>query len=192
MSSLISSGPRIHQDRHDDRVDTDRFSRSGRSGDDAVGHLGQIADHDFACDGFAKKNGDMGICAASAGSIAKSSLKLTSCGIERGDLDADSCFAGNGGDDADRFGLQVEGDVVFERFDLLHFDADGGVHFKRGDRRSAMDISHFGFDPKAHQRLFQDVGLACADLFSGALDRFALESGAWRLEGGHSRCCSFF
>ena len=49
-------GPRIHENRHDDGVDADRFARSGGSGDEAVGHFRKICEDPFAIDRFAEQD----------------------------------------------------------------------------------------------------------------------------------------
>ena len=115
--------------------------------------------------------------------------------IERRDLDADGGLSWNGRDDADRFGLQVQRDVVFERFDLLHLDADGRVHFERGDRGPAVDLADFGFDTEAQQGLFEDLGLALQFLFQRGLIyffRLVQQRSRGELIGGKISICSSF
>ena len=108
--------------------------------------------------GFAQKQGDMHF-AWGLVVILVQFFEADLLRIEGRDLDADGGFAWNGGDDPDRLGLQIEGDVIFERLDLLHFHPDGRMDLKRGDRRSAVDLAHFRFDPEAQQRLFEDLRL---------------------------------
>ena len=94
--------------------------------------------------------------------------------MERRHLDADRRFAGNRCDDPDRFGLHVEGDVVFEGFDLLHFYADRRLHFEGGDRGAAVDFADLRIDAKTLQGLFQDGRLAPEIFFQLGLIDFLL------------------
>ena len=75
------------------------------------------------------------------------------------------CFTGDGGDDAYGFGFHVEGNVVFQCLDLLHFNANGWMDFKGSDGGSAVDLAYFGFDAKTKQRLFKYFGFALKSFF---------------------------
>jgi hypothetical protein len=93
--------------------------------------------------------------------------------IKGGDFDADGGLAWNRGDDADRFCLEIEGDVIFQSFYLLHFYADCGMDLEGSDGRAAIDLAHFSFDPKAQQCLFEDLRLPLQIFFQrGLIDFF--------------------
>jgi hypothetical protein len=138
----------VHEDGHDDGVDADRFTRSGGTGNEKVRRTGQIGDDRFAADPFPKEEGDLEFFRFLL-VMEEEFFEADGLGMEGGNFDADSGFARDGGDDSDRLGLHVEGDVVFKGFDFLNFDADGGVDLKGGDGGAAVDFTDFGIDAEA-------------------------------------------
>ncbi len=48
MMKRTSAGGRAHEDGHDHRVDLDRLTRAGGSGNEDVGHLRQVVDNGVA------------------------------------------------------------------------------------------------------------------------------------------------
>src|SRR5690606_10235523 len=120
---------RVVEERGDNAVDTDRFSRTGGAGDQKVRHLGQIGDERAAADVFPESNRNFG-----SGSVPV--LGLDDFAEGNGlrefvrDFDPDAAFSGDGGKNPDGEGLETHGDVIFETLDAGYFGAGSGENIE--------------------------------------------------------------
>ena len=85
---------RLIQKTHDQRVDTDRFTGTGSSGNQKMGHLGNIRHHDFTCNIFAHRKGQFRLMALEF--LGGNQLPERYDGILRiGNLNTHGCFSRN-------------------------------------------------------------------------------------------------
>lgn len=105
---------------------------SGGTGDEEVGHLGEVDHEHFVGDGLAEGDGEFVLGLAELLGV-DDALHGDDLWAGVGDFDTDGAFAGNGGDDADAEGGEAEGDVVLEVADLGDADAGGGGDLVEGD-----------------------------------------------------------
>ena len=172
---------RLEEDAADHGVERDALPRTGRSGDQEMGHADQIGDDGSADDVFPEGDGQP------AG-------RFPECGVVEdvpqtdrfpflvGDLDADGPLARDGGDDPDARRPQRERQVVREIGDLVDLDAGGGFELVHGDDRTGLDLHHLPLDAEIGELLLEGPGIGDEVLpfDPGVLSFHAVEQGQRR------------
>ena len=144
------------QDRHQDCVDTHRFTLTRGTGYQQVGHLCQICYKDFIGDGFAQSDGQVHFCPFEFFGH-EDFLHGHHLFLLVRHFDTNSALARYGRDNADTEGRQAQGDIVFQVFDPGNAHARGGDDFVQRNRRAnrCPDFGNFYFVMK--QRLYDLV-----------------------------------
>ena len=137
-----------------DGVEAYGFSCACGTSHEEVRHFGEVGDERFVADGFAEGDGKFHFPAVAEGIALEHAFHGDDLWLGIGDFDANSAFAGDGGNDADAEGGETQGDVVFKAFDFRDSYAWGGFDFVEGDGGSwgGSDFDNFyvvvakGFD----------------------------------------------
>ncbi len=139
-----------------DSIDTHGFPGAGRPGDQQVGHFREVGDQRLA--GNILSEGDRNFRL-----VVDPVLRLEDIAdkdrlrILVGHLHTDAALSGNGGQDAHRQGLEVEGDVLVQVLDPLDADAGCRIHIVARDHRAGMDVARGNADPEFLEGLDQHV-----------------------------------
>jgi len=103
-------GAELEEDGGDDGIDTDGFTRTGGTSDEAVGHGGEVANDGIAVDVFTEGEGDLALGGAEGFVLEKFAERDgDSSGVF--DFDADGVFSGDGSEDINALRFGGAGDV---------------------------------------------------------------------------------
>ena len=131
-------GVLLVEQRGDDGVQADRLTLTRGTGNEQVGHLGEVHHEGLVRNGLAEGDGQFVLRFLEFLRI-ENALHRHDARVLVRHLDADCAFAGNGRDDADAEGREREGDVVLEVSDFVDAHAGRGGHLverNRGANRS--------------------------------------------------------
>src|SRR6202034_195856 len=135
---------RLVEHGHDHGVDGHGFAAAGGTGDEDVGHGGQIRDDDAAVDVFAHGQGEF---ALRGGEVLGFDDVAEPDGLALvvGDLNAHGAFAGHALDE-DGFGFGSEAEVFGEAGDAAVLDAGVGTELEGGDDGAGVDLDDLAGD----------------------------------------------
>ena len=126
-------GKGAHEQGRDDGIDHHRLTRTGRTGDQQVRHLGEVGDNrralGVAADGELERT---------ALHIGQHVAQIDVLALAVGNLDAHKRGAGDRGKDTYRLGSERKRDIVLEARDFAHTLALTGLQLK-GRHRGAGD-----------------------------------------------------
>ncbi len=143
--------------RQDEGVDGDRFTGAGGTGDQKVGHLGEVDHHRLAADGLTERDGELGLVAIEV-LAADQFAQIDGLAPLVRQFDADGVAAGNDGDaGGDR--AHRTGDVVGQADDARRLDAGCRFQFVEGDDRAGADLDDLALDAEILQHAFEHAGI---------------------------------
>ncbi len=151
---------RAHQERGNHRVDKARLARPGGTGDEQVGHLGEVGDDESALDILAEANSH-GVDALGRGPRAQNVSQRHDLAVLVGDFDADRTLPRDRRQDRHLVARDRVTDVLGEGSDPLNFDAGRKFDLIARDRGSATQAGDLGI----HLELIEYLGESCDDLF---------------------------
>ena len=149
-------GRSLVEDAHDDRVDTDGFTGSGRARDQEVGHLGDIRDHRVAAYVFTDRKSETAL-GASEFLCLQNIPQIDDRGVLVGHFDADGGLSGDRSLNSDVDGGQRQLDVVGQIHDPADLDALLRLHLISRDRGALADIRHRHVDAEGPKSLLEPV-----------------------------------
>ena len=146
-------GKRAHEQGRDDGVDHHRLTRTGRAGDQQVGHLGEVGDDrrtlGIATDGQLERT---------ALHIGQHVAQVDVLALAIGDLDTHERRAGDRGKDAHRLSSERKRDIVLEARNLAHALALARLQLKGRHRGAGDPADHAGAAAKLKQGRLQRLG----------------------------------
>ncbi|MCY1224729.1 hypothetical protein D9M72_369000 [compost metagenome] len=151
-ADLIRGG--AHQDRGDHGVHEGRLTGTSGTGDEQVGHLGEVRHHVAALDVLADAH-DHRVVGAAGVLAAEHIAEGHGFAVRVGDLDADGGLAGDRAEDTDVAGRDGIGDVLGQRRDAFHLGARGEFDFITGDRGAATEAGDLGIHVELVERFGQ-------------------------------------
>jgi hypothetical protein len=129
----------------DDAVDAHGLAGSGGTGDQQVGHGGEVGDDGFAVNVLAEGDGNFRF-AVLEGVVFQQFANGHDNLFLVGEFDAHGVLAGDGSKDVEALGFGGAGEVGFEIDDAVHAQAIAGVNFETGDRGALGDVTCGDFD----------------------------------------------
>ena len=157
-------GGGLEQDGHDHGVDGDGFAGASGTGDEDVGHGGEVGGDDAAVDVFAHGDGEAAFGLGEGFALDDVAEPDGFAGMV-GDQDAAGGFAGHALDD-DGFGGHGEAEVVGERGDAGVFDAGVGAEFEGGDNGAGVDLGDLAVDAELGALLDEGAGFVAEGLLA--------------------------
>jgi len=154
-------GEAVEQAR-DDTVDADTFTAPGGTGDEEVGHAGEVADDGAAINVLPERKGQLGRGVAES-LVFKELAQGDGDFLVVRDFDADGVFARHGGEDVDALSLGGAGDVGPERGDAIDAKTRGWVELVAGDGGTAGDVAGLDIDAESGEGA-DDGGLLIDEL----------------------------
>ena len=146
-------GKRAHEQGRDDGVDHHRLTRTGRTGNKQVGHLGEVGDNrralGIAADGQLER---------AALHIGQHVAQIDVLALAIGNLDAHERGAGDWGKDAHRLSSERKRDIVLEARNLAHALALARLQLKGRHRGAGDPADHAGTAAKLKQRGLKRLG----------------------------------
>ena len=164
---------RAHEDGHDHAVDGDRFTGSGRSADEKMGHGSKVADNAVTFDVLADRD-----LQGTLGSVFEHVAQKHRFPGFIGNLDTDVVGARNRREDANPRSGEGKRDVVGEVGDAVDAHAGRQVDLEQGYGRTGNPANHFGGNAEIRKGFLQkgprraQRGLA---FLGGALGRRGVE-----------------
>ena len=139
-------GKGAHEQGRDDGIDHHRLTRTGRTGNQQVRHLGEVGDNrralGVAADGELERT---------ALHIGQHVAQIDVLALAVGNLDAHERGAGDRGKDTHRLGSERKRDIVLEARDFAHTLALTGLQFKGRHRGAGDPADHAGTAAKLKQ-----------------------------------------
>ncbi len=152
------------EDGHDHGVDGDGFAGAGGTGDEDVGHGGEVGGDDASVDVLAEGDGEPG-----SGFGERLGLdhiaQPDGLALVVGDLDPDGGFAGHALDE-DGFGGHGEAEIVCETSDAGVLDAGVGVELECGDDGAGVDLGDLSVDAELGALLDEGAGFGAQGLLA--------------------------
>ena len=133
-------GVLLVEQRGDNGVQADRLTLTRGTGNEQVGHLGEVHHKGLVRNGLAEGDGQFVLRFLEFLGV-ENALHRHDARVLVRHLDTDCAFAGNGRDDADAEGGEREGDVVLEVSDFVDAHARRGGHFveRNGGADGSLD-----------------------------------------------------
>ena len=171
-------GKRAHEQGRDDGVDHHRLTRTGRAGDQQVGHLGEVGDDrrtlGIATDGQLERT---------ALHIGQHVAQVDVLALAIGDLDTHERRAGDRGKDTNRLSCERKRNIVLEARNLAHALALARLQLKGRHRGAGDPADHAGAAAKLKQGRLQRLGSLLQLLVrrrSGSRLRVGMQNLKWR------------
>ena len=151
-------GTCLVQKANDDGIHAHGFTGTGGTGDQQVGHFGNVTHDAASVNALAQRNGGLGFCLGKLGGIDN---------LPQGDrrdrpvrhLDANhGNFSRNGGD-ADAGRAQTQGNIIGAAGDFIQPDALVKLHLVAGNAGAAGDVDDVGVDIEAGEGLIEAAGI---------------------------------
>ena len=172
-------GRRAHEDRGDQRVEAARLAGAGGSGDEDVGHRGQVEHHGLAVDVPADGHLERVVGPLGLGR-GEDVAEGDDLAVGVGHLDADGLATGDRGQDADVGRRHGVGDVLVQAGDAGHLHARAQLELVAGDGRAHHHADELGLDAVLGERVLEEP--------TGGLDGDLVDPlGAAALEDRHRR-----
>ena len=155
------------QDRSDDGVDTNGFTRAGGASDEQMGHLRQIGNERTTGDIFAECDRNLRLRAGPVFTLqqfAHADRRRVLVGY----FHADRGFAGDGREDPHRLRAHPEGDVLIEAGDFFDAHPGGWDHFVTGDDGTDVNLTQRHFHAKFTEDAQEILGVGAMLLFAVA------------------------
>ena len=151
-------GPAGHEDRDDDRVQTDALARAGAAGDEQVRQRGEIDDHRAAGHVLAEEDRDPHGLDAAVG-LFHHLAEADELPLGVGHLDSHRVLAGDRGDDPHARHPQGDRQVVGQPGDPAQSQPRFELDLELGDHRAGLDLDDADVEAEVGEGLFQDLGL---------------------------------
>ena len=171
-------GKRAHEQSRDDGVDHDRLTGTRGTGDQQVGHLGEVGDDrrtlGIATDGQLERT---------ALHIGQHVAQVDVLALAIGDLDTHERRAGDRGKDTNRLSCERKRDIVLEARNLAHALALARLQLKGRHRGAGDPADHAGAAAKLKQGRLQRLGSLLQLLVrrrSGSRLRVGMQNLKWR------------
>ena len=139
-------GKGSHEQGRDDGIDHHRLTRTGRAGDQQVGHLGEVSD-----DRRALGISTDGQLERTALHIGKHVAQVDVLALAIGNLDTHKRGTGDRGKDAHRLSSERKRDIVLEARNLAHALALARLQLKGRHRGAGDPADHAGTAAKLKQ-----------------------------------------
>ena len=143
---------------HDHRVDADRFTGTGGTGDQQMRHFRKVGKGNLAGDVAAERHGELrfgvseflGVDDFADGNDGYVAVRH---------LDADGGFIGDRRFDTNACRREIQSDIVGKTGDLADLDTGAGLEFITGDGRTAADVDDLCLHPEALERRHEKIGV---------------------------------
>ena len=158
------------EDTGNDRVDTNRLTRSGSTRYETVRHGGEVSDDSISVNVFSKSKWDLALRAAETIVLKKFAERNRDFIVIR-DLDTDGVFSWDWSEDIDALCLGGTSQVSFKLGNTADTETKAWVDFVTGDRRTTGNISGGDFNPEGLTGIDDDL-LSREKLFAEIFRRF--------------------
>ena len=145
------------EEAHQHGVEAHAFARSRRTGDEHMGHGGEIPDGGAPFDVLAEGHRQQGRRTLE-GFRLDQLTEVDGGAVQVGDFHAHGVASRHGGLNADGFGLEAAGEVVGQVGEPAHADARSGADFKQGNHRAGRHPNQFALNIEFGEAVHQ----ACA------------------------------
>ena len=159
-------GRRVIKNADNHRIQANRFTGTGRTGDKQMGHFGKVRVSAVAGNVFAERDKQLGFCGSVLFSI-DNFPKRYGCAVAVRDFYADRGFVRNRRFNTDSAGGKVQRNIVRKVCNTADFHAGRGLNFITRNRRAAANIHNPGFHAETFQRVdqFRRVGFQFIFIF---------------------------
>ncbi len=141
------------EQRQDHGVDADRLARSGRAGDEQVGHACEIGDDRLAADRLAERQRQDAV-GGREGLGFEDVAQRHLLAARVGQLDTDR-IAPRNDRDARASGAHRAGDIVGERDDARRFGSARGLELEQRHHGSRLDVADLTLDAEVGEHVFE-------------------------------------
>ena len=151
-------GTCLVQQTDDNGIHAHGFTGTGGTGDQQVGHFGNVTHDAASVNALAQRNGGHGFCLGKLGGIDN---------LPQGDrrdravryLDANHGDLSGNGSDADAGRAQTQGNIIGAACDLIQPDALVKLHLVAGNAGAAGDVDDMSVDIEAGECLIEAAGI---------------------------------